>query len=182
MTITLSQIPKKVKLGNATFFVSKISHLEHCHPERKDWECCVFQDRQLTLSCSLPCFRLLVATPWWQNIVTVTWYRFRQVLTNVIGWQSQVHTLLSVTAWALEANTKVRRSIIIRLSDIPVYSWSHHFMQILSKLVKLNVSTDQTIFLRYAADRIYIGNVKYVALAALVHCCQCWFSVSQRSP
>lgn len=127
-------------------------------------------------------FRLLVATPWWQNIVTVTWYRFRQVLTNVIGWQSQVHTLLSVTAWALEANTKVGHSITIRLSDIPVYSWSHHFMQILNKLVKLNVSTDQTIFLRYAADRIYIGNVKYVALATLVHCCQCWFSVSQRSP
>lgn len=96
------------------------------HPERKNWEFCVLQVRHLIDShgCSLPWFRLLVATPWWQSIVTVTWYHFRQVSTNVIGLQSQAQSPLSVTAWALAANTKVCYSIIIHWPGrLPVYSY-----------------------------------------------------------
>ena len=77
-------------------------------------------------SCYLPWFRLLVVTPWWQNIVTVAWYLFRQASTNVIGLQSRAQSPLSVTAWAQAASTKVGYSIITHWPGrLPVYSYGH---------------------------------------------------------
>ena len=121
------------------FYGCRIPHLEQCHPERKDWGCsrCTLDKVLDSRGCYLTWFRLLVVTPWWQNIVTVAWYLFRQASTNVIGLQSRAQSPLSVTAWAQAASTKVGYSIITHWPGrLPVYLYDHSSLcQISRKLL-----------------------------------------------